>query len=1102
MPREPSIHAIARLLGAISLCACAAASAADPAASIASVEGKGEFREASETAWRAASIRQPLFPTNFVRTLDLSKMAIVFSDRTQLALGANSTLQIKEVGPRTVVNLNKGKSWTQSKTTPSGLIMETPSALAAIRGTDWEMIVDDAGTATLSVFSGEVELYNDQGNVRVGPSEQARAEKGRPPVKLSIQVSRERMQWVSAASIDPSRHRGETLAQAYARLAAAASRSAEDELLLGDIEIYRGEVAAARAAFARGAARFPDDARFQVALAQVAVLSDDEAGARAHIAKAMARRGDSVDAYNALGDIERRAGHAEAALRAYAQAMRLAARDPRGALGTGVVEGERENTRRALAYLEQALALAPRDPAILGELGVVEGAVGDVARARAHIAEALEAQPDNYVALTSLGVVELRAGRAEAALDALLRATLIEPRYARAHVWLAATYYELGREAAALEELRRAAGADPKDPLPHLLASMVLMDRLRPVEAWQEAREALVRQPFAKSLNAVADNQRGVANMGYPLGFMGLESWARSTAYDSYDPFWGASHFFLSDRHAGSFDRRSELMQGFVTDPLAFGASNRFQSLLPVPGHHGTLAFNASTSDDLRFTVPVVTLNGYEAGRVPFAYFIEASESRTQPRNSPVDLGGPIYTVALGAKPATDLGVFLYAQRANAREEIGHEGVTGEFARVGVTAKRADAGLRYTPDARSSLWVKAGATRTDADTQDFATLALPEVTVQRATFGQPTVRGSDGALRYTFEPRAGLQLTAGVEGAHRRSTQAIQRDAGFHFVGDAAVRETLEQVARDRSASAYGHAAWESGALRLEAGAAWSRYRVEHDTDVARLSGPQHLFERFERKGGDPMAGFAWRFADAAALRAACRRWLRPAGDDTFMPVAVAGMALEDQLVLAGGRLDQCRLGAEWKPGTRSFVLAAYEEDRVRNLVSPIEGPLNPGNDVTNLERLRNLVLSIPPKVDELEEKPVFGEGRVRRATLAIDHIVARPLALRASYSYADARNTGNGFDGNRIPYVARHVAAAGFTVMPGWHSYLTVLGIYRTRRFADEANTVALPGGWDGRFIAYIETPDKRWSLELRAANLLKKEASDVFFATVSYRF
>lgn len=1082
---------------------CALARAADPAAQIVSVEGRGEYREAAQTAWRPAAIRQALFATDFVRTLDVSKMALVFSDRTQLSLAANSTLQIKEAGGRTVINLNKGKSWTQSKTTPSGLIMETPSALAAIRGTDWEMVVDDDGTSTLSVFSGEVELSNDQGNVRVGPREQARAQKGRAPVKLRLQVSRDRIQWVSAATIDAARHPDRTLAQAYAGLTASGARSADDELLLGDIEIYRGDVPAARAAFERGAQRFPRDERFDVALARAAMLSDGEAGARARIAAALAKRPGSVDALVALGEVERRAGRADAALEAFGRAVQVAASDPRGWLGVGSVEGERENLRRARSNLERAITLDPSDATILGELATVEGVAGDHDAARAHIAEALGKTPDNYVALTGLGVVELRAGRPEAAMDALLRASVIEPRYARAHVYLAAAYYQLRRESAALEELRRASEMDPRDPLPHLLAAMVHMDRLQPVGAWEEANEALARLPFAKSLNAAADNQRGIANVGFPLGFMGLETWARSAAYDSYDPLWGASHFFLSDRYPGSFDRRSELMQGFVTDPLAFGASNRFQSLLPSPGHHGTLALNWSTSDDLRFIVPVVTLNGLVAGRVPLAYYVEVSHSDTQPRNVPVDLSGPMYTVALGAKPATDLDVFLYAQRIKVDEDIGHADVTGDFARVGITGRRVDAGARYAPDSRSSLWVKAGTARTDTVDEDRLSVVTPEVTVRRATFGQPTVRTSDAALRHTFDARSDIQLTWGVEGAHRKATQAIQREAGIHLPGTTVPMETLDQVAKDRSQGVYAFARWKRGAFAVEAGASRDSYRVERDTRVVRLTGPEDFHETFDRHRVNPMAGVTWAIDGAATLRAACRGWMRPAGLDTFMPVAISGMPIEDQLVMGGGKLDQCRAAAEWKPGARTFVTAAYERDRIRNIVSPLEGPLNDqNNDVTNLERLRNLTLSLPPKPDQLEQLPVYAEGIAKRATISIDHIVARPLALRASYTYWETRNTSDLFSGNLIPFVPRHLGAAGLTVTPGWHTYLTALGIYRSRRFADEPNTVALRAGWDAQLSAYAETPDKRWAVELRATNLLKKDVSDVFVATVSYRF
>ena len=65
------------------------------AAEIASLDGKGEHRQAQEGAWRPARVQQRLFATEFVRTLDMSRMAIVFPDRTRLQLSQNSTLQIK-----------------------------------------------------------------------------------------------------------------------------------------------------------------------------------------------------------------------------------------------------------------------------------------------------------------------------------------------------------------------------------------------------------------------------------------------------------------------------------------------------------------------------------------------------------------------------------------------------------------------------------------------------------------------------------------------------------------------------------------------------------------------------------------------------------------------------------------------------------------------------------------------------------------------------------------------------------------------------------------------------------------------------------------------
>lgn len=1104
------MHRCARTVAAVALVVAAfpiAALAAASAGEVVSVEGKGEYRPSSQPSWGAAHVSQPLYPSDFVRTLDLSKMAILFADRTQVQLAQNSTLQIKEVasrpGERTLLNLNKGRAWTQSKTTPSGLVMETPSALAAIRGTDWEMVVDDNGRATLSVFSGEVEFYNDQGRVSVQAHEQAQADKGHAPVKLRLQVSRDRIQWVSAFTIDASRHPGEDLPHAYERLSHARALDAKDALLLGDIDIYRGDLAAAQTEFARAAARFPGDERFDVALARVALLADRLPAARRHAQAALAKRPRSVDALVVLGEIERRDGHAQAALAAFARAVAAAAKDPRGWHGLGVVEGERENLRRARTDLERSLALDPSDAQAWGELSAVEGFGGDLASARTAVAKALALQPDNYVALTGLGILELKAGHHDAAVQALLRATLLEPRYARAHLYLAAAYYQSGRETAALEELRRATEMDPKDPLPHLLAGMISIDHLDPVRAWEEANQALALMPYLKSLNQVADNQKGIANAGYPLAFMGLESWARSAAHRSYLPFWGGSHFFLADRYPGEFDQRSELMQGFLTDPLAFGASNRFQTLVGEPGHHGTVSLHYAQSDDLRVEEGVATLNGFDTSRIPFAYFAEAIDTHVDPRNSDIRMRGPTFTVALGAKPTPELDLFLYANHIALDADLGRTGVTGVFDRISGNASRIDAGARYAFDASSSLWVKAGGSREDSGVEEAASAVISGLAIERDLRFATKPRMSDAALRHTFVVRRGLELTWGGEAARMDTPKHLERDAVFHASdtpGD--LSQKLDDTDRDRSHAVYGLARVGDDRLRLELGLAWSRYTIDRDIVADVGTGPTPLGEKLERSRGTPMAGLVWQPSEALVLRAACRRWLRPASLDTLMPVAVAAMPLDDQLVFAGGLLEQCRAQAEWTGSARTYASVFAERSRVHNMVSPLDGVLNTNSDITNLDRLRNRALSPPPKPDVLEDTPVFGEGVAKRANAAFEKILGDHLATSLQYTYTESENTNSAFAGNHIPYLARHQGSLGLTWAPGWHTYVTALGIYRTRRFSDEANTIELPSGWDAQLMVYWETPDKHWSVELHGANLLKKQASDLFGVLASYRF
>ena len=1119
--------ALAALLFGLSRLACAA-----PAAEVVSVEGKGEYREAQQSTWRPAPPKQQLFPTNFVRTLDMSRMAILFVDRTQVRLAQNSVLQIKEVASttnaRTILNLNQGRSWGQAKSPPRDLSIETPAATAAIRGTDWEIAVDGEGRATLAVFSGEVRFHNDQGSVLVAANEQASAERGKAPVKLVLRTSRERIQWVSSFTVDPRRYREfreatpapalrevqaliaeQRLSEAYERLLRQSESDgvAVMHLLLADFELYRGETARAAAALDRGAARFPADERFDVARARIAMFDDRDADARRHVEAALAKRPASVDALVMLGDLERHEGRARPALQAYGRAVAVAAEEPRAWHGLGVVESERENVRRARSHLERAIALDPAEASSYAEIGTLHGVAGNLALARERLRKALELQPENYVAWTGLGVVELRAGDREAALEALSKATLIEPRYARAHLYLAATYYQLENEKAALEELQRASELDPNDPVPHLLASIIHMDRIDPVRASDSARQALARMPFVKSLNAVADNQKGVANVGSPLAIMGLEAWARSAAHESYLPFWGGSHLFLADRYPGAFNRRSELMQGFITDPLVFGASNRFQSLVLQPGHHATASVRYNTSDDTRLVEPVVTFNGHANPSMPFSYFAEWIETRIDPRNTDTDAKARTLTVALGAKPVHEVGVFLYANRLSADVDLGRPNVLGDFIRIAGTVSRVDAGVRYAPDAFTSVWIKAGAGDEDSRLDQVRSIILPNQSQFRDSTFRLEPRGRDAAIRLTRTVDERLEWSVGAEASRQRTSISQQQDARFHFADVRPNQEYLTQTDRDRARAIYATARWSTPAWRVEAGIAAHEYRKERDVLVARDAFPNQdvrILELLKSRDVDPMVGVVWRFAPAALVRAACRKWLKPIAPDTFAPVAIAGVPIDDQLVFAGGRIEQCRVQGEWTLSDRMFAAAYVERSRTRNLLSGIEGAvLNTRTDLTNVDRLRNRLVPPPPRPDLLEDVPVYAEGVIRRANVALERILTRTLAARLHYTYTESENTDPLLpERHEVPYLARHQANLGVSWTPGRNLRVTAQAVHRSRRFADEFNQIALPAGWDAQVSAFFESRDKRWAVEVYGAQLLKKLDSDIFGVIASYRF
>ncbi len=135
----------------------------------------------------SVEVRQDVKAGDVIRTNAVGQIALLFSDRTQIRLGRSSTLLVRDVRADGGVSLElkAGQLFGRASRGGSGVVVDTPAAAAAIRGTDWTLTVDGKRT-TLSVIEGRVDLSNAQGAVSVAGGESAAATIGSAPSKVII----------------------------------------------------------------------------------------------------------------------------------------------------------------------------------------------------------------------------------------------------------------------------------------------------------------------------------------------------------------------------------------------------------------------------------------------------------------------------------------------------------------------------------------------------------------------------------------------------------------------------------------------------------------------------------------------------------------------------------------------------------------------------------------------------------------------------------------------------------------------------------------------------------------------------------------------------
>lgn len=274
-----------------------------PEGSIVNATGDAQIRLIETSDWLTAEIAQDLLAGDNLRTGPLGTMALLFIDRTRIRVQRNSVLTVKAVagkgGGDTVLRLERGGTWSRAVSGGTGVRIETPSATAAIRGTDWSLTVDDKGSSRLIVLDGEVLLENPYGRVSVRRGEIALAEIGKAPTKTILVNPRDREQQVYDLSLVQamtffklSGYPVEAARQALSRIEAVppSERNGMQWLEMAELALDLGDVEEARRALqALDAAGQPDGGRACLAAAFASFFAYDFDHAEQYFAEAAAK---------------------------------------------------------------------------------------------------------------------------------------------------------------------------------------------------------------------------------------------------------------------------------------------------------------------------------------------------------------------------------------------------------------------------------------------------------------------------------------------------------------------------------------------------------------------------------------------------------------------------------------------------------------------------------------------------------------------------------------------------------------------------------------------------------------------------------------------
>ncbi len=599
------------------------------------VENLVEVSRRDAQSWTAVEAGALLSDGDRVRTGEYSRAALRYPSGNVIRLNEFSTIQLSGARNRdgsneTALELKKGALYFFSRRHENESDIKTPAVNAAIRGTEFEIRVNDDQSTELSMFEGRVDLSNASGELSLTQGEHALARMGKAPVRVPMIDASRYMQWylyypgvldtrslALDASYEPSleAYKAGDLMTALKRLPPPAGQSSTDsQVYRAAVILASGQVDEAEQHL-QAVVHVQADALLELIHTVKGLKKPTAELPEVHSASAWLVRSYTLQAQ---GDLE-------AARSAALQAIDLSpgfgyawARLARLHFGFANISEMQD----ALAQAEQFNASNPEVYVLKGFSMAAEGRYLDAEEA---FRRAVELAPNYSDAWLGLSLVRFSQGRAHEGLRDMIAAAALQPNRSMLRSYLAKAFAE-NHEAVipllqnnrddymekALQELELAKTLDPGDPTSWLYSALIKRDALRYNEAVRDLQTS-VSQNNNRSLfrsNALIDTDLAVkrSNLAGIYEEAGLSTQALAEAgravQADYTNF--AAHDFLARVYRERFDvtrinqrndtaLNNEFFLRNVLSPVGAGfasqvvSNQEYSSLFNQAGYRGTV---------------------------------------------------------------------------------------------------------------------------------------------------------------------------------------------------------------------------------------------------------------------------------------------------------------------------------------------------------------------------------------------------------------------------------------------------------------------------------------------------------------------------------